>query len=165
MKGNGMKKGSTIFLRGVILLLAVAALFLATLILPAIYQGWEEAYPTFAYLRFPFLIGLAATMVPFFIALYQTLKLLDYIDKNTAFSEQSIQRLRYITYCAVAFSVLYVAMLPIVYIVADRVDAPGLMVIGFTMSFAPVVIAVFAAVLQKLLQSAIDMKSENDLTV
>lgn len=160
-----MKKGSTFFLRGVILLLALVALFLAVLILPAIYHGWDDAYPTFAYLKFPFIVGLTATIVPFFIALYQTLKLLDYIDKNTAFSEQSISRLRYIKYCAVVFSVLYMAMLPIVYIIADRVDAPGLMVIGLAMSFAPVVIAVFAAVLQKLLQSAIDIKSENDLTV
>ncbi|MER2256900.1 MAG: DUF2975 domain-containing protein, partial [Priestia megaterium] len=36
---------------------------------------------------------------------------------------------------------------------------------GLVVPFASLVIAVFAAVLQKLLQEAIHIKSENDLTV
>ena len=42
---------------------------------------------------------------------------------------------------------------------------PGMIVIGLVLIFACLVIAVFAAVLQKLLRSAIDMKQEIDLTV
>jgi hypothetical protein len=60
---------------------------------------------------------------------------------------------------------LYVIALPFVYIIAEVDDAPGLAVIGMVMIFAPMVIAVFAAVLQRLLQEAIDIKSENDLIV
>ncbi|MED4598856.1 DUF2975 domain-containing protein, partial [Bacillus subtilis] len=41
----------------------------------------------------------------------------------------------------------------------------GIIVIGLVIIFASMVIAVFAAVLQKLLKEAIDIKSENDLTV
>ncbi|MGH8412139.1 MAG: DUF2975 domain-containing protein [Pseudomonas sp.] len=33
------------------------------------------------------------------------------------------------------------------------------------LTFAPLAIAIFAAVIQKVLRSAIDIKSENDLTV
>jgi len=36
---------------------------------------------------------------------------------------------------------------------------------GLVIIFASVVIAAFAALLQKLLQNAIEIKSENDLTV
>jgi hypothetical protein len=43
--------------------------------------------------------------------------------------------------------------------------APGGIVIGLVIIFASIVIAVFAAVLQKLLRNAIDIKSENDLTI
>ncbi|MBU0905405.1 MAG: DUF2975 domain-containing protein, partial [Firmicutes bacterium] len=43
--------------------------------------------------------------------------------------------------------------------------APGLGLVGMVMIFAPLVIAVFAAVLQRLLQEAIEIKSENDLMV
>ena len=48
---------------------------------------------------------------------------------------------------------------------AEIDDAPGIIVIGLVIIFASMVIAVFAAVLQRLLQEAIDIKSENDLTV
>ena len=44
-------------------------------------------------------------------------------------------------------------------------DAPGVILIGLILIFASMVIAVFAAVLQKLLKEAIDIKSENDLIV
>jgi hypothetical protein len=60
---------------------------------------------------------------------------------------------------------LYVVIMPFVFLVADLDDAPGLIIIGMVPIFASMVIAVFAAVLQKLLQNAIDIKSENDLTV
>ena len=60
---------------------------------------------------------------------------------------------------------LYVVILPFVYIVAELDDAPGLIIVGMVPIFASMVIAVFAAVLQRLLQEAIDIKSENDLTV
>jgi hypothetical protein len=160
-----VEKGSTCFLRAVVFAMGAVALFLGYLILPAIYGGWEQEYPDFAYLKYPFLIGLASTMIPFFIALWQTLKLLSYVDANKAFSELSVKSLRVIKHCAGVFSLLYVLCLPLFYIIAQSVDAPGVMVIGLIMSFAPMVIAVFAAVLQKLLQSAIAIKSENDLTV
>lgn len=48
---------------------------------------------------------------------------------------------------------------------AFKLLGPGIIVIGMVLIFASMVIAVFAAVLQKLLKVAIDIKSENDLTV
>jgi hypothetical protein len=160
-----MKQGSTYFLRAVVFCLGAVALFLASRILPAIYDGWAIEYPQAAHLQYPLLISLAATIVPFFIALHQTLKLLNYVDEGNAFSELSVRALRNIKYCAIIFSALYAISSPIFYYIAQAEDAPGVMVIGLIMTFAPVVIAVFSAVLEKLLQSAIDIKSENDLTV
>lgn len=55
--------------------------------------------------------------------------------------------------------------MPVFYLMAEIDDAPGIIVIGLVIIFASMVIAVFAAVLQKLLKEAIDIKSENDLTV
>lgn len=55
--------------------------------------------------------------------------------------------------------------MPLFYLMAEADDAPGIIVIGLVMIFASMVIGVFAAVLQKLLKEAIDIKSENDLTV
>jgi hypothetical protein len=55
--------------------------------------------------------------------------------------------------------------MPYIVYVADKDDPPGATAIGLVIIVASCVIAVFAAVLQKLLQNAIEIKSENDLTV
>ncbi|WP_407066435.1 DUF2975 domain-containing protein [Geobacillus sp. TFV-3] len=48
---------------------------------------------------------------------------------------------------------------------AEKDDAPGVIFVGLLVPFASFVIAVFAAVLQKLLQQAIEIKQENELTI
>lgn len=111
------------------------------------------------------LLGLYVPAVPFFIALFQTFKLLHYIDHNEAFSDLSVSALKNIKYCAIAISTLFAAGMPYIFVVADRDDAPGVILLGLVIVFASVVIAVFATVLQRLLADALALKSENDLTV
>lgn len=154
-----MKQGSTLFLKLVIYLMAIAGLILCIIVLPM------EINSNNLGLYRPILLGMYATAIPFFIALYQGLKLLNYIDKNIAFSELSVKSLQKIKYCAVVITLLYLAGMPYIYYAADRDDAPGVILLGAVLTVAPLVIATFAALLQKLLQNAIDIKSENDLTV
>jgi len=54
--------------------------------------------------------------------------------------------------------------MPIFHLIARKVDPP-IGILGFIIIFASLIIAVFAAILQRLLQEAITIKSENDLTV
>jgi hypothetical protein len=108
---------------------------------------------------------LYAAAIPFYFALYQAFKLLSYIDHNKAFSKLSVRALKNIKYCAITISILLAAGMPLFYLIAEMDDAPGIILIGLVLIFASMVIAVFAAVLQRLLQEAIDIKSENDLTV
>lgn len=111
------------------------------------------------------LLGVYATAIAYFVALYTTIKLLSYIDQNIAFSELSVKALINIKYCAIIISSVYVVGMPLIYYAAEVDDAPGLILIGMVIICASFVVAVFAAVLQKLLENAIDIKSENDLTV
>lgn len=124
-----------------------------------------QVKPEAAGMYYPIVLGMNVTAIPFFIALYQTLKLLGYIDKNNAFSELSVQALKIIKYCAITISSLYAIGMPYIFFVGDKDDAPGVVAIGLIIISASAVIAVFAAVLQKLLRNAIDIKSENELTV
>lgn len=160
-----MKKGSTFFLRAVLLIMGLAVLALCIFGLPVIVREVFEYISEFAYLKYPTLISLYVTAIAFFFALYQALKLLGYIDKNIAFSELSIQALKKIKYCAITISSLYLLNMPIVFFLADKDDAPGGVIIGMVIACSPIVIATFAAVLQKLLQNGLDIKSENELTV
>jgi hypothetical protein len=125
----------------------------------------NPANPDYAHILYPIVIGMYVSVIPFFAALVQAFKLLSYIDKNQAFSELSVKALKNIKICALTVSGLYLVILPFVFLVADLDDAPGLVIIGMVPVFASLVIAVFAAVLQRLLKEAIDIKSENDLTV
>lgn len=154
-----MKQSSTIFLRGVIWLMGLGVLGLCLFVLPR-----EIASDTAGLYR-PIFIGMYVPAIPFFIALWQGLKLLRYIDTNKAFSNLSVTALKKITYCAISISLLYAAGMPYLHYVSKRSDAPVAAIFGSTVIAASLVIAVFAALLQKLLQNAIAIKSENDLTV
>ena len=157
-----MERASTLFLKVTVLLIGIPIVALC-IGLPWIAKEAADLYP--AQWLYPVLVGMYGSAIPFFIALYQAFGLLSYIDRNQAFSELSVGGLKKIKYCAVAIAVLYAACLPFLYLMAERVDAPGLLALGLVISFASLVIAVFAAVLQMLLKNAIEIKSENDLTV
>lgn len=158
-----MKRCSTIFLRIAVIFIGIPVLALC--IFGLFWLAKNPVNPDYAHILYPILIGIFVSAIPFFVALYQVLRLLNYIGKNKAFSKISIKALKNIKYCAITISILYVVMMPFVYLVAEKDDAPGLIIMGMVPIFASMVIAVFAAVLQRLLQDAIDIKSENDLTI
>lgn len=158
-----MERGTTLFLKATVVLIGMAVLALAIWGVPPVTKEAAAYFP--AHWVYPVVIVVYASAVPFYAALYQALKLLGHIDNNRAFSDLSVKALRFIKYCAVAISILYAGSLPFLYLMAEYDDAPGLLALGLVIAFASLVIAVFAAVLQKLLQQAIDIKSENDLTV
>lgn len=159
-----MKK-ETIFLKLALFLIVIPVLAICIFGLPIIAKEAAEGSAKMAYVLYAMLTIMYLSVVPFFIALYQAFKLLNYIDTNKAFSDLSVKALVNIKNCASAISLLYIIALPLFYIVGEVDDAPGVIVIGMILIFAPMVIAVFAAVLQKLLRNAIDIKQDNDLTI
>ncbi|WP_347551270.1 DUF2975 domain-containing protein [Pseudalkalibacillus hwajinpoensis] len=160
-----MKRGTTLFLRLAVILMGIPVLALCIFLVPEIGNVVAQMFPKFAYMKYLVSIVFYASAIPFYFALYQAFKILRYIDKSKAFSELSVKSLKKIKYCAITISSLHVLVLPLFYIFAEIDDAPGVIFIGLVVPFASMVIAVFAAVLQRLLQEAIHIKSENDLTV
>ena len=156
-------KRETLFLKIVVFLMGLPVLALCLFALPSIAKEAAKAFP--AYWVYPSIIGMYGAAIPYYAVLYQAFKLLIYIDKNIAFSELSVKALKKIKYYAISVSILFMASMPLFYLVGDADDAPGLILFGLVIAFAPIVIAVFAAVLEKLLKDAIDIKSENDLTI
>jgi hypothetical protein len=153
-----MKKGGTFILKGAIVLLGIAVLALCIFVLPAGLASGVGYYT-------PVIIGMYIAAIPFYFGLYEAFRLLNLIDRNNAFSAASAASLKKIKYCATAISCLYIALLPLIFNAADKDDAPGVIVIGLVIVFASATVGVFAGVLEKLMRNAIEMKSENDLTV
>ena len=160
-----MEKVTTLFLKIAVILLGVPVLALCIFAVPEMADLATKLLPETTFIKYFVYIAFDTSAIPFYIALYQAFKLLRTIDENKAFSNLSVNALMKIKYCAIAISILHAAVLPLFYLYADVDDAPGVIFVGLIVPFASVIIAVFAAVLQKLLQEAINIKSENDLTV
>jgi hypothetical protein len=159
-----MKRGSTIFLRVVIILIGIVAL--AIMIRFPLTEGRAVNLDLFSIYSDPFIMYGYAASIPFFVALYQAFKLLGYIGRNNVFSLSSVKALRTIKYCAIVQGILIVMAAVYIRIFHAQDDDPaGFIAIGIVTTFICIVIATAAAVFEKLLQSAVDIKSENDLTV
>lgn len=163
------QRGSTMLLRIALFCIGIPVLALCIFLLPDIagvaIDQFQKGGTTLASIVLGLVLIMYVSAIPFYFALYQALKLLGYIDKNQAFSELSVAALKKIRNCALLITGLYVVALPLLYVIAEWDDAPGLILIGLVIVGASFVIAVFAALLQRLLQDAIDIKKENELTV
>src|SRR6185369_16129973 len=158
-----MKKGSTLFLRLVICLIAIVVL--VWLIWAPQLEGRAANLDLIRIYMDPLIIYTYIGSIPFFVALYQAFKLLGYIDGNKVFSQLSVNAVRNIKYCAITISGFIVLGILYIRLFVRGDDPAGVTALGIFTTFASIVIATAAAVFQRLLQNAIDIKSENDLTV
>src|SRR5882762_1340639 len=159
------KRSSTIFLQVVIVLIGIGAL---ALMLWEPHLEGRNAHATLfeIYFKDPFLAYAYLASIAFFVALFQAFRLLGYIGRNEVFSPNSVRALRTIKYCAIALVAMVGAAVAYLFIaVRGKDDIAGGVAVGLVMSFVSVVVATVAAVFERLLQNAVDMKSENDLTV
>lgn len=165
LKSIPMKKSSTIFLQVVIVLIGIGAL--ALMLWEPQIEG-RNAHATLfeIYFKDPFLAYAYIGSIPFFVALYQAFKLLGYIGRNEVFSQCSVKALRSIKYCALTLVAFILGAEAYFFIaVRGKDDIAGGVMMGLFLMFVSVVIATAAAVFERTLQNAVDIKSENDLTV
>jgi hypothetical protein len=158
-----MKRGSTVFLQIVLVLLSIGVL--AFLLWEPHVEGRNRHATLFeVYFKDPFLAYVYFGSIPFFVAIYQAFKVLGYAGQNKVFSPAAVNALRTIKYCAIAimgFVVFSVVFMPF----ADPDDRPPGVVMRVLVIFFSVVVAAAAAMFERVLQNAVELKSENDLTV
>ena len=159
-----MKKNSTVFLQVVVVLVGIVALTI--LIRFPLIEGRATNLDLFSIYADPFILYAYTASIAFFIAIYKAFKLLGYIGQNKVFSSNSVQTLKGIKYCAIVLSILIVAAGLYIKIAHDKDDDPaGFLAICIITTFAAIVVATAAAIFEKILQNAVDMKSENELTI
>ena len=158
-----MKAAATLFLKAVLVLIGIGALGL--LLIEPHFEGRNAHATLFAiYFKDPFLAYAYVSSIPFFMGLYHAFKVLGYAGRNKEFSPSAVRSVRTIKYCAIAL-VGFVAGAEVFIIWSDSDDHAGGVVIGALIAFASIVVATAMSVLERALQNAVDMKSENDLTV
>lgn len=164
-----MKHGLLLFAKAVVYLLILATIAVCFILLPELAREEAVGKPVNPYVTYGFLTGAYILAIPFFVALFQTLNLLRAIEINQTLSKYSIKALQNINYCVFVFIVLLwigiIAGISVSRTVDPREDITFMFTLGGMSLFVSSVIAVFVAVLQKLLTDAISLKSENDLIV
>jgi hypothetical protein len=158
-----MKFGATLFLRIVLVLVAIGVL--ALLLWEPQLEG-RNAHATLfeIYFKDPFVAYAYIAAIPFFAGLYQAFKVLGYAGRNKEFSPPALRSVRTIKYCAIAI-IGFVMGGEVIIMSGDSDDRAGGVMMGVFIIFASIVVATAMAVLERALQNAVDMKSENDLTV
>ena len=160
-----MKRGSTIFLQVVIALLGVGVL--AGLLWEPQVEGRNVHATQFEiYFKDPFLAYIYLAFVPFFVGLSQAFRMLGYARRDEVFSPPAVRALRVIKYCACLLAIFIVGAEVYIFIfVRGTDDVAGGVMMGVFIIFVSAVIGTAAAVFERILQKAVDIKSENDLTV
>lgn len=159
-----MKRIPILFLKGVIVLIGIVAL--SIMIRVPLTEGRAEHLDLFSIYTDPFILYGYASSIAFFVALYKAFKLLGYIGQNKLFSQHSIRTLRSIKYCAIISSITIVMAGVYIRIFHHKDDDPaGFLGLCIILTFISIAVATAMAVLEKILQNAVDMKSENELTI
>ena len=162
VKAPFTKRSSTIFLQVVIVVLGIGAL--ALLLWEPHIEGRNVRTTFFEiYFNDPFLALVYIGSIPFFVGLYQAFKVLGYAGQNKVFRAEAVKALRTIKYCALAIIGFVVVEEIFIMLNHGSDDPAGGVFMGILIIFGSIVIATAAAVFEKTLQSAVDIKFENDL--
>jgi hypothetical protein len=157
-----MKRSSTFFLQVVIVLIGIGTL--ALLLWEPHTEGVNKHATLFEIYFNSFLAYVYLGSIPFFVALYQAFKVLGYAGQNKIFSQAAVKALRTIKYCAIAI-IGFVAVSVIFMMFSDPDDRPAGVFMRILITFPSIVVATAAAMFERILQNAVEIKAENDLTV
>ena len=158
-----MKRSPAIFLQVVVVLVGLAAI--ALLLWEPHTEGRNKHATLFeVYFQDPFLAYAYVASIPFFVAVVQAFKVLGYAGRNQIFSQAAVRSLHMIKCCAIAI-IGFVVGAEVIILSHANEDRAGGVFMGIVIAFASVVIATAAAVFERILQNAVAIKAENDLTV
>jgi hypothetical protein len=158
-----MKRSATVFLQFVVVLIGLGTLGLL-LWEPHIEGRNAHATPFEIYFKDPFLAYAYIASISFFMALYQAFRVLRYAGQNRIFTPAAVNAVRKIKLCAIAI-IGFVAVGEIVFILPLSDDRPAGLFMGMLVVFGSIVIATTASMSERILQNALDIKVENELTV
>jgi len=163
-KNKNMTRLSITFLQTVLILIGLITIII--LIWGPLNEGRATNLSLFKIYTDPLILYIYTASITFFSALYQAFKLLIYISQNKVFTSKAVKTLQKIKYCGIILCGLILFVGLYIKIFHSKEDDPaGFLAICIVTTFSSFVVATAAAIFEKLLQNAVDIKTENDLTV
>lgn len=158
-----MNKKNILFLKISLILIAVATFLLCIFWLPGLAERTAIANPEYAYLKYPILIMVYITAIPFYTAFYNAYGILNNIKSGEVFTQKPVGSLKTIRNCAISELMIYIILSAFLFF--QNALHPGIAIAFAIIQFTALIIAVFAGVLIELLNKAIELKDDNDLTI
>lgn len=152
-----MKNVSILFLKAVIILIAIGVL--AVLVRFPQTEGRAVNLDLISIYTDPFIIYVYIASIPFFVALFQAGKLLGFVKKKTIFSQDAVNAVRNIKYCAVITSGFLILAIGWIRLASGEDDPAGAVASGIFLTVVSLVIAAASDVGQKVLQNVVTIKS------
>jgi hypothetical protein len=158
-----MKSGAIWFLRAVLGLFGLG--ILAFLLVEPHFEGRNAgASVSTIYFRDPFLAYVYLGSIPFFVGLFHAIRLLGLAGSRKQFSPAALRSVRTIKFCALVV-LGFIAGAELFIFTHESDDRAGGVMMGLFAAFATTVVATSMSVLERSLKNAVDLQSENDLTV
>lgn len=161
-----MKRKKQVFLLHTILVIGGGFLLLLTFyILPSVGESIRYYNPEYSFAYKPAILWVRGFMLPIFASLYPLWKIFSSLRvKGGAFTGKNVSYLKAISYFAIADALIF----PLGMLILGSMGAsqPALTyVITPFVSFVCFAVAVMVGVLASLLEEAVKLKEENDLTI
>ncbi|WP_165005972.1 MULTISPECIES: DUF2975 domain-containing protein [unclassified Enterococcus] len=156
-------KFKTFILKSVVLGLSAVFLLFGVLFytqLATSEKGFHYDWQTLLFISVIFFALVCGIVIAYFL-----LVLLKKIEQGLAFSKESLSILKRIRQTILLIGLVFFGLLPKFLKVADLDDAPGLMLVGLAIVFLPFAVCTLTSVLENLLENAIILKKDHDLTV
>lgn len=141
-----MKEGIKKLLSSVVVFIVIGILGFLIFLLPVVLTGLSKVIPVSACWKYSGLIGLYGAALAFLFGLYQAIKILFNINK---YKKEGVGNLRLIKFSTISISGLYIISMPFLYLMADKDDAPGLLLFGLIVFLISSVSAVFVSAFEK----------------
>lgn len=158
-----MNRSSTLFLRLVLSLMAIAALVICGLGVPRMVADEVSRHPNGVGVPYAIMVCAYILCIPFFTALYQGFRVLNYVDRDKTFSHATAASLRRIRFCALVIGAAFFAGIVTLRILSAGTgeDSAGPTAIAMLIMFFCLIVTAVSTVLEKQVQKAIDLKSES----
>lgn len=150
-------------LKIILVALVVVITTIAIMIMPNMAEQMARTYVEFANLKVPGLVLIYLSLIPLYIAIFETWKLLKMAEDKEVFNESSAKSLDRIKYSTGSIFIMY--SIATITLITLRVPFSAAYLTLIIAGLAMLAISLFASVLKKLLLIAINYKTENELTI
>ena len=158
-----MRSNKTSILKFSIVILALTVLYLSVFWLSKTISAYQSDYHNLLTVLNVIKYGLYTSAIFFFVGIYFILELINLIEKDIFFSKKALNNLSFLKYIIFTILVLYSSVLLYVYIRVGFIKS--IFIVGGLVIFITAFLIIFIEIFIQLLEKAVNIKLENDLTI